>query len=411
LSATGKHENPVRRFSDWLPTVRAAQCGARCRQSSSRGSLGQIGPARDFDGRFDFFQCHSRALSSVSYVADPGGAGIFLAAGSWTVGRAMFLVNEGRHRRTGGRREEFGAHRWMGWRHTGPSRTTRSAPHHALQGTPAGGQDLQLGRVFPDRRCRPHQQSAFGGMGMNGGIPRRRQSCECALAKVVARTKTPETGTGPFRQARRRAGDAPKTIQKTTIQNKKNLEIPRRTSFRQSLQAIAADPASHPRVLAARWSMIARPVASAEELGLLITCLTTMGEAPVAEKKEWRIRVQRQAVFEGRESSMTTASRTKRPGHLRASPIGKASAPTRSRQGGAPPPAKTTSMLMGGHVRKKATGDKGPRRQPELRAGHDRRAQGSALPPSPAEKKKSGLRRPARRSPTSSASSIPARRR
>jgi 3-(3-hydroxy-phenyl)propionate hydroxylase len=79
---------------------------------------------------------------------------------------------------------------------------------------------------------------------------------------AVWRGDAPETELDRFDKQRRLV--TLETIQKTTIQNKKNLESPG-DEFRNSLQAIAADPA-RTRDYLMRVSMI-ESLQRAEELG------------------------------------------------------------------------------------------------------------------------------------------------
>jgi 3-(3-hydroxy-phenyl)propionate hydroxylase len=105
-----------------------------------------------------------------------------------------------------------------------------------------------------------HINNPLGGMGMNGGI---HDAVNLATRlSAVWHGKAEESELDRFDKQRRLV--TLETIQKTTIQNKKNLESPG-DEFRLSLQAIAADPA-RTRDYLMRVSMIAS-LQRAEELG------------------------------------------------------------------------------------------------------------------------------------------------
>ncbi len=105
---------------------------------------------------------------------------------------------------------------------------------------------------------------------------------------AVWRGEAPEAELDRFDKQRRLV--TLETIQKTTIQNKKNLESPG-DEFRNSLQAIAADPA-RTRDYLMRVSMIA---SSAAGRGIGVDCSATTGEHTMAENAS-AVRGQRQAV-------------------------------------------------------------------------------------------------------------------
>jgi 3-(3-hydroxy-phenyl)propionate hydroxylase len=118
---------------------------------------------------------------------------------------------------------------------------------------------FKLGRAFLVGDA-AHINNPLGGMGMNGGIHDAVNLAE-RLAKV-GRGEADEAELERFDKQRRLV--TLEYIQKYTIQNKKNLESPG-DEFRQSLQAIAADPA-RTRDYLLRVSMIAS-LQRAEELG------------------------------------------------------------------------------------------------------------------------------------------------
>ena len=119
---------------------------------------------------------------------------------------------------------------------------------------------FQLGRAFLAGDA-AHINNPLGGMGMNGGIHDAINLADAA-GRGVAWRSADDAELDRYDKQRRLV--TLETIQKTTIQNKKNLESPG-DEFRQSLQAIAADPArTHDYLL--RVSMIAT-LRRAEELG------------------------------------------------------------------------------------------------------------------------------------------------
>lgn len=105
-----------------------------------------------------------------------------------------------------------------------------------------------------------HINNPLGGMGMNGGIHDAVNLANRLAA--VWRGEAPDSELDRFDKQRRLV--TLEYIQNTTIQNKKNLESSG-DEFRQSLQAIAADPACTREYLR-RVSMIAS-LDRAEELG------------------------------------------------------------------------------------------------------------------------------------------------
>jgi len=118
---------------------------------------------------------------------------------------------------------------------------------------------FQQGRVFLIGDA-AHINNPLGGMGMNGGI-HDAVNLAARLADVWHR-RADETDLERFDKQRRLV--TLEYIQKYTIQNKKNLESPG-DEFRDSLRAIAADPA-RTREYLMRVSMIAS-LHRAEELG------------------------------------------------------------------------------------------------------------------------------------------------
>ena len=118
---------------------------------------------------------------------------------------------------------------------------------------------FKLGRAFLIGDA-AHINNPLGGMGMNGGI-HDAVNLAARLA-TVWHGKADDAELERFDKQRRLV--TLEAIQKTTIQNKKNLESPG-DEFRLSLQAIAADPA-RTREYLMRVSMIAS-LARAEELG------------------------------------------------------------------------------------------------------------------------------------------------
>jgi 3-(3-hydroxy-phenyl)propionate hydroxylase len=118
---------------------------------------------------------------------------------------------------------------------------------------------FKLGRAFLIGDA-AHINNPLGGMGMNGGI----HDAVNLAARLAAvwQGKTDKEELERFDKQRRLV--TLEYIQKYTIQNKKNLESPG-DEFRDSLRAIAADPA-HTREYLMRVSMIAS-LLRAEELG------------------------------------------------------------------------------------------------------------------------------------------------
>jgi len=120
-------------------------------------------------------------------------------------------------------------------------------------------QTFRLGRAFLIGDA-AHINNPLGGMGMNGGI-----HDAVNLADRIATVwhgDAPEAELDRFDKQRRLV--TLETIQKTTIQNKKNLESSG-DEFGASLRAITADPA-RTREYLLRTSMIAS-LARAAELG------------------------------------------------------------------------------------------------------------------------------------------------
>ena len=118
---------------------------------------------------------------------------------------------------------------------------------------------FKLGRTFLVGDA-AHINNPLGGMGMNGGI-HDAVNLATRLA-AVWRGEAAEAELDRFDKQRRLV--TLEYIQKYTIQNKKNLESPG-DEFRDSLRAIAADPA-RTRDYLMRVSMIAS-LARAEEFG------------------------------------------------------------------------------------------------------------------------------------------------
>jgi 3-(3-hydroxy-phenyl)propionate hydroxylase len=118
---------------------------------------------------------------------------------------------------------------------------------------------FKLGRAFLIGDA-AHINNPLGGMGMNGGI----HDAVNLAARLAAvwHGKADDAELERFDKQRRLV--TLEAIQKTTIQNKKNLESPG-DEFRESLKAIAADPA-RTREYLLRVSMIAS-LSRAEELG------------------------------------------------------------------------------------------------------------------------------------------------
>jgi 3-(3-hydroxy-phenyl)propionate hydroxylase len=202
---------------------------------------------------FDF---HSAipGLTSVNYVADPQRWYFLLQIpGLW---RVMFLVNEDASDERVQTREF--AQTLMAGVIPGISdyeidHITLYKVHQRVAKTFKHGRACLIGDAA-------HINNPLGGMGMNGGI-HDAVNLAARLAKVW-RGQAPEAELDRFDKQRRLV--TLEYIQKTTIQNKKNLESPG-DEFRQSLRAIAADPA-RTRDYLMRVSMIAS-LARAEELG------------------------------------------------------------------------------------------------------------------------------------------------
>jgi 3-(3-hydroxy-phenyl)propionate hydroxylase len=193
-------------------------------------------------------------LSSVSYVADPQRWHFLLRIpGLW---RVMFLVNEdGSDERVQTR--EF-AQSLMATVVPGVSdyqidHITLYKVHQRV------AQTFRLGRAFLIGDA-AHINNPLGGMGMNGGIHDAVNLADRIAA--VWHGEAPEAELDRFDKQRRLV--TLETIQKTTIQNKKNLESSG-DEFGASLRAIAADPA-RTREYLLRTSMIAS-LARAAELG------------------------------------------------------------------------------------------------------------------------------------------------
>jgi len=202
---------------------------------------------------FDF---HSviPGLTSVNYVADPERWYFLLQIpGLW---RAMFLVNEDASDERVQTRE-FAQSLMTG---VVPGVSNYEIDHITLYKVHQRvAKTFKLGRAFLIGDA-AHINNPLGGMGMNGGI----HDAVNLAARLAAvwRGETPETELDRFDKQRRLV--TLEYIQKYTIQNKKNLESPG-DEFRQSLAAIAADPA-RTREYLLRVSMIAS-LHRAEELG------------------------------------------------------------------------------------------------------------------------------------------------
>jgi 3-(3-hydroxy-phenyl)propionate hydroxylase len=202
---------------------------------------------------FDF---HSviPGLTAVNYVADPQRWHFLLQIpGLW---RVMFLVNEdGSDERVQTR--EF-AQSLMATVLPGVSNyeidhITLYKVHQRVAKTFRAGRAFLIGDAA-------HINNPLGGMGMNGGI----HDAVNLAGRIAAvwRGEKPDTELDRFDRQRRLI--TLETIQKTTIQNKKNLESSG-DEFGASLRAIAADPA-RTRDYLLRTSMIAS-LARAKELG------------------------------------------------------------------------------------------------------------------------------------------------
>jgi len=202
---------------------------------------------------FDF---HSviPGLTSVNYVADPERWYFLLQIpGLW---RAMFLVNEDASDERVQTRE-FAQSLMAG---VVPGITNYEIDHITLYKVHQRvAKSFRQGRAFLVGDA-AHINNPLGGMGMNGGI----HDAVNLAARLAAvwRGDAPEADLDRFDKQRRLV--TLEYIQKYTIQNKKNLESPG-DEFRQSLQAIAADPA-RTREYLMRVSMIAS-LQRAEELG------------------------------------------------------------------------------------------------------------------------------------------------
>ena len=202
---------------------------------------------------FDF---HSviPGLTSVNYVADPERWYFLLQIpGLW---RAMFLVNEDASDERVQTRE-FAQSLMTG---VVPGVSNYEIDHITLYKVHQRvAKTFKLGRAFLIGDA-AHINNPLGGMGMNGGI----HDAVNLAARLAAVWKgdAPETELERFDKQRRLV--TLEYIQKYTIQNKKNLESPG-DEFRQSLAAIAADPA-RTREYLLRVSMIAS-LHRAEELG------------------------------------------------------------------------------------------------------------------------------------------------
>ena len=202
---------------------------------------------------FDFFKVIP-GLSSVSYVADPERWYFLLQVpGLW---RAMFLVNEDASDERVQTREfaqSLMAGVIPGITNYEISHTTLYKVHQRVAATFKKGRAFLVGDAA-------HINNPLGGMGMNGGIHDAVNLAE-RLAKVW-RGEADDAELDRYDKQRRLV--TLEYIQKYTIQNKKNLESPG-DEFRESLKAIAADPA-RTRDYLMRVSMIAS-LSRAEELG------------------------------------------------------------------------------------------------------------------------------------------------
>jgi 3-(3-hydroxy-phenyl)propionate hydroxylase len=202
---------------------------------------------------FDF---HSviPALTSVNYVADPQRWFFLLQIpGLW---RVMFLVNEDASDdrvQTRGFAQSLMAGVVPGVTDYEIDHITLYKVHQRVAKT------FRLGRTFLVGDA-AHINNPLGGMGMNGGI-HDAVSLATRLA-AVWRGQAPDSELDRFDKQRRLV--TLEYIQKTTIQNKKNLESSG-DEFGQSLRAIAADPA-RTRAYLLRVSMIAS-LQRAQELG------------------------------------------------------------------------------------------------------------------------------------------------
>jgi 3-(3-hydroxy-phenyl)propionate hydroxylase len=202
---------------------------------------------------FDFFSVIP-GLSSVSYVADPERWYFLLQIpGLW---RAMFLVNEDATDERVQTRE-FAQSLMAG---VVPGISNYEISHITLYKVHQRvAKAFKLGRAFLIGDA-AHINNPLGGMGMNGGI----HDAVNLAARLAAvwHGKADDAELDRFDKQRRLV--TLEYIQMYTIQNKKNLESPG-DEFRDSLRAIAADPA-RTRDYLMRVSMIAS-LSRAEELG------------------------------------------------------------------------------------------------------------------------------------------------
>ena len=202
---------------------------------------------------FDFYSVIP-GLDSVSYVADPERWYFLLQIpGLW---RAMFLVNEDasdERVQTPEFAQSLMAGVVSGITNYEIAHITLYKVHQRVAKT------FQVGRAFLIGDA-AHINNPLGGMGMNGGI-HDAVNLATRLA-AVWRGERPEAELDRFDKQRRLV--TLETIQKTTIQNKKNLESSG-DEFGASLRAIAADPA-RTREYLLRTSMIAS-LKRAQELG------------------------------------------------------------------------------------------------------------------------------------------------
>jgi len=193
-------------------------------------------------------------LTAVNYVADPVRWHFLLQIpGLW---RIMFLVNEDASDERV-QTEEFAQSLMAG--------VIPGVSHYEINHTTLYKVHQRVAKTFRLGRCflvgdAAHINNPLGGMGMNGGI-----HDAVNLASRLARVwqgEDPESELGRFDKQRRLV--TLEAIQKTTIQNKKNLESAG-DEFHDSLAAIKADSAKTREYLL-RVSMIAS-LNRAEELG------------------------------------------------------------------------------------------------------------------------------------------------
>jgi 3-(3-hydroxy-phenyl)propionate hydroxylase len=202
---------------------------------------------------FDF---HSviPGLTAVNYVADPVRWHFLLQIpGLW---RIMFLVNEDASDERVQTRE-FAQTLMAG---VVPGITDYEIDHITLYKV-----HQRVAKAFRQGRCcligdAAHINNPLGGMGMNGGI----HDAVNLAARLATVWHGAAADTELERFDRQRRLVTLEAIQKTTIQNKKNLESSGE-EFGESLKAIKADPA-RTREYLLRVSMIAS-LARAEELG------------------------------------------------------------------------------------------------------------------------------------------------